>query len=74
MSVGINTDITGDFPPEEGFPELNIEGALTDELKLLQVKRIVSCNMSTGSCLVINMYMYLLSPGGHSSDGRALTA
>ena len=38
VSVGTNTDISGDLPPVgEGITELNIEGALTDELKLLQV-------------------------------------
>ena len=37
VSVGTNTEITGDLPMEEGLNELNIEGALTDELKLLQV-------------------------------------
>ena len=40
-SVGINTDISGDLPgPNEVFSELNIEGALTDELKLLQVESL----------------------------------
>ena len=38
VSVGTNTDISGDLPPVGGgITELNIEGALTDELKLLQV-------------------------------------
>ena len=38
VSVGTNTDISGDLPPVGGggLNELNIEGALTDELKLLQ--------------------------------------
>ena len=37
VSVGTNTEITGDLSVEGGLNELNIEGALTDELKLLQV-------------------------------------
>ena len=37
VSVGTNTEITGDLPVEGELNELNIEGALTDELKLLQV-------------------------------------
>ena len=37
VSVGTNTDISGDLPAVGGLTELNIEGALTDELKLLQV-------------------------------------
>ena len=37
VSVGTNTDISGDLSVEGGLNELNIEGALTDELKLLQV-------------------------------------
>ena len=37
VSVGTNTDISGDLPVDGGLNELNIEGALTDELKLLQV-------------------------------------
>ena len=37
VSVATNTDITGDLPIVSGLNELNIEGALTDELKLLQV-------------------------------------
>ena len=37
VSVGTNTDISGDLPEVDGLTELNIEGALTDELKLLQV-------------------------------------
>lgn len=38
-SVGINTDFTGDFPLPDGvcLADLNIEGALTDELKIIQV-------------------------------------
>ena len=43
-SVGVNTNISGDFPgPNEAFSELNIEGALTDELKLLQVENWNIC-------------------------------
>lgn len=40
ISVGVNTDISGDLPIVDGVNELNIEGALTDELKLLQVYTI----------------------------------
>ena len=37
-SLGVNTDVTGDIPPTDNEGgELNIEGALTDELKILQV-------------------------------------
>lgn len=39
VSVGVNTEVSGDlaFGDENGMAELNIEGALTDELKIIQV-------------------------------------
>ena len=41
VSVGVNTDVSGDtFGDENGMAELNIEGALTDELKIIQVSLI----------------------------------
>ena len=43
VSVGTNTDISGDLPAVGGLNELNIEGALTDELKLLQVVCVCVC-------------------------------
>ena len=58
VSVGTNTDISGDLPSMNGgLNELNIEGALTDELKLLQVnthtKTFVEYIIASSSCIVV---------------------
>ena len=42
-SMGVNTDISGDLPVSNGIDDLNIEGALTDELKILQVRPNYYC-------------------------------
>ena len=49
VSVGVNTEVSGDlaFGDENGMAELNIEGALTDELKIIQVS---GCDGWEGTC------------------------
>ena len=52
VSIGTNTDITGDLPSmNRGLNELNIEGALNDELKVFKhtcTKQLLqSCNKFT---------------------------
>lgn len=39
VSVGVNTELSGDMSEGDGMTELNIEDALTDELKILQVSK-----------------------------------
>ena len=39
VSVGVNTELSGDLSEGDGVTELNIEDALTDELKILQVSK-----------------------------------
>ena len=39
VSVGVNTELSGDMSVGDRVTELNIEDALTDELKILQVCR-----------------------------------
>ena len=60
-SLGVNTDVTGDIPPTDSEGgELNIEGALTDELKILQV----SSTPSQGSANVhvqVHVYTFTIS-------------
>ena len=63
VSVGTNTDISGDLPVEGGLTELNIEGALTDELKLLQVTIPVVYHNSVEYvyiCVVFPSHMLLM--------------